>query len=115
MVSQPLTAVGRTHASSVIPVVSRSEAASAMSTRALVPLNARAPPYLPAVDHVALTIVPLWPLPEVSVSVLPRPRSKLYEATGWGTEIAAEVVNDQITGAASGNPAVLVAPSMRAV
>ena len=59
-----LTVVGFTHASSVMPAVRRSEAASLTSTRALVPSNAKAPPYLPAVVQAAAPIVPVFPLPD---------------------------------------------------
>ncbi len=66
-------AVGNTHASSVIPVVSCSEAALGTVTRALVPLNASALPNLPAAVQVAPLIVPLLLLPEVSATVVPLP------------------------------------------
>ena len=73
---QPVdTVVGMTHASSVIPVVRRKLAASAMVTRALEPLNTNPLPYLPAVVHVAFWIVPVFPLPDASFSVEPAPSS----------------------------------------
>src|SRR5262249_49121967 len=49
---------------------------SGMSTRALVPLKDRAPPYLPAVVQVAPLMVPLFPEPELSVTVVPLPSLK---------------------------------------
>ena len=62
--------VGLTQASSVIPVVSCSEAAFGTVTTAFVPLNDSASPYLPVVTHVAPVIVPLLPLPDASVDVV---------------------------------------------
>ena len=50
-------------------------------TRALVPLNCNALPNLPAVDQVALLIVPLLPFPDASVTVVPGPSSNAYAAT----------------------------------
>jgi len=63
-VVQPLRAFGLTHASSVMPFVRLSSVLEAMVTQALVPLNDRAPPYLPAVFQVALLSVPVRPWPE---------------------------------------------------
>ena len=59
-----VTAVGLTHASSVMPLVRCSDAASATVTFALVPLKLRAFPYLPCVVQVALLMAPMFPLPE---------------------------------------------------
>src|SRR5262245_40198503 len=75
------TTVGRTHASSVIAVVRCNDAASAIVTSALTPLNESAPPCLPSLVHVALTIVPLLPLPDQSIAWLPAAVSKEYAAT----------------------------------
>jgi hypothetical protein len=50
--------VGKTQASSVILVVSRNDAEFGIVTTALVPLNTKALPNLPAVVHVAPLIVP---------------------------------------------------------
>src|SRR5438445_7334888 len=58
---QPVPAVGFTHASTVMPVVRRSEGASATVTHAVVPLNESAPPNLPVAVLVALEIVPVFP------------------------------------------------------
>jgi hypothetical protein len=76
-----LTVVGYTHASRVIPLVNCNDAASFTVTRALVPLNVNALPYLPEVVHVALPIVPLFPLPDTSVTPVPPPSLKEYAAT----------------------------------
>ncbi len=67
--------MGLTHASSVIPLDSCSEAEFGIVTSALVPLNCSASPYLPDVDQVALVIVPLLPFPDASVTVVPDPSS----------------------------------------
>src|SRR6267142_4176586 len=74
-------AVGNTHASSVMPVIRWSEAASATVTRALDPLNVKVLPYLPFVVQVAAAIVPALPLPEASATVVPDPSLKEYAAT----------------------------------
>ena len=55
--------VGKTQASRVMPVVSRSEGESGTVTRAPAPLNDRALPFLPAVDQAAVPIEPEFPLP----------------------------------------------------
>src|ERR1043165_4616020 len=73
-----------THASRVIPVVRCNEAVSLIFTVAFVPLNESALPYLPAVVQVALTTVPVFPLPEASATVLPVPSVKAYAATSAG-------------------------------
>src|SRR5512139_3854996 len=82
-----------------MPVVSCNELALGTVTTALVPLNTSALPYLPAVIHVAALIVPLLPLPDRSVSVVPDPSLKPYAATrplgaalDTVTETTAEVV-----------------------
>src|SRR6185312_6751600 len=80
-VRQPPFAVGRTHASSVMPDVRSSELESGMLTLLDVPLNERAEPNLPAADHVAFTSVPLLADPDLSAAVVPAPSSKLYAAT----------------------------------
>ena len=67
--------VGKTHASSVIAVVSRSDGASGMVTCELVPLNTSALPNLPAVDHVVPLATPLLLLPEASPTAVPDPSS----------------------------------------
>src|SRR6266566_8523114 len=77
----PVTADGATQASSVMPVVSWSEDELGMLTMLLDPLNERAPPLRPLETQVALEMLPLFPLPDVSWSVLPLPWLKLYSAT----------------------------------
>jgi hypothetical protein len=57
------------------------EAESATDTMLLVPLNDRAPPNFPEAVHVALAIVPLFPFPDESPSVLPLPSLNPYAAT----------------------------------
>src|SRR5258705_908241 len=78
---QLVTVVGLTHASSVIAVVKRRDAESGIVTTALVPLNESAPPYFPAVDHVVADTVPVLPLPDRSVTVVPVPSLNEYAAT----------------------------------
>src|SRR5206468_13033752 len=55
-----------------------------MVTKALVPLNVKAFPYLPEVVHVAPLIVPLFPLPDASFTTVPLPSSNPYAATRLG-------------------------------
>ena len=76
-----LTAEGLTHASSVIPVDSCSWAALGTETSALPPLNCSALPNFPVAAHVAFEMVPLWPLPDASATVVPDPSSNAYAAT----------------------------------
>jgi hypothetical protein len=71
-------------------------------TQLLVPLNDNALPNFPAALHVALLIVPLFPFPETSLTVVPLPSLNPYADTnpegGGGvvlltdTEIAVLVV-----------------------
>ena len=77
-VFQLLSAVGFTHASSVIPVVRCSEALSATLTRLFVPLNESALPYLPrpAPAQLVFVSVPLLPVPDWSAVEVPLPSSK---------------------------------------
>src|SRR5262245_2269668 len=78
-----LTAAGLTQASRVIAVVRCRLAESGMLIFALVPLKARALPYLP-IAQVAFEIVPELPLPERSVTVVPPPSSNENAATSSG-------------------------------
>jgi hypothetical protein len=55
------SALGCTHASSVIPSVSASDGELPSVTRSSVPSNESAPPEWPAVVHVAPSIVPSLP------------------------------------------------------
>src|SRR5580658_10740772 len=80
-VQLPLTTVGYTQASIVMPVLRSSEGASGIVMSEFVPLNTRAFPYLPDVVQVALVIVPVLPFPERSLTVVPVPSSKEYAAT----------------------------------
>ena len=74
-VRQSPRALGRTHASSVMPEVSRRDALSLTFTRAE-PLNDSALLNLPAVDHTVLLRLPPLPLPDWSAVVVPVPSSK---------------------------------------
>src|SRR5204862_4941674 len=76
-----LTTVGLTQASSVMPAVSRSDAASGMVTTAFEPLKSRALPNFPAVVQVAFAIVPVLAWPDTSATVAPAPSSNEYAAT----------------------------------
>src|SRR5262245_59267151 len=78
-----LTTEGLTHASSVMPVVRCSDAASGMVTIAFEPLNDSALSNFPVV-HVALAIVPVLPLPDRSATVVPAPSLNAYAATSDG-------------------------------
>ena len=71
-----ITADGLTQASSVIPLVKCNDAASAIVTHAFVPLNTSALPYFPLVVQVAFVIVPVFPWPEESATVVPAPSLK---------------------------------------
>jgi hypothetical protein len=62
-------------------VVRCKDVASLTVTRALVPLNTRAFPYLPEVVQVAFVIVPVFPFPDESDTVVPVPSLKAYAAT----------------------------------
>ena len=50
-------------------------------TTEVVPLNDNAPRYRPEVDQVVFVTVPLLPLPDASVTVVPDPSSNAYAAT----------------------------------
>ena len=72
---------GLTHASRVIPVVRCNESESSISIHAFVPLNTSALPYLPAVVDVAFAMVPVFPVPDASDTVVPVPSLNEYAAT----------------------------------
>src|SRR6476620_9027480 len=76
-----LAAVGFTHASTVIPLVSRNNALSATVTQAFVPLKESALPYLPDVVQAALESVPVSKLPDTSAVVVPVPSSNPHAPT----------------------------------
>jgi hypothetical protein len=79
---QALEAVaGFTHASSVIAVVSWSDVELGTLTRALEPLKRSALPNFPDAVHVAPEIVPVFPFPDASATVVPEPSSNEYAAT----------------------------------
>ena len=77
---QLLRTAGFTHASSVIAPMRSSELESAMVTHAFDPLKDNPLPNLPA-TRVADVIVPVFPFPEESVTVVPDTSSKPYPAT----------------------------------
>jgi hypothetical protein len=62
---------GFTQASTVIPVVSSSEVASAIVTRSLTPSKESAEPCLPAPVQAAPEMTPALPLPEASPALVP--------------------------------------------
>src|SRR6266550_2512223 len=78
---QPVNELGFTHASSVIPLVRRSAATSLIVTQLLAPLKSNAPPIpvRPCVQ-VAPVIVPVLPLPEMSLAIEPEPSLNPYAA-----------------------------------
>src|SRR5438477_10948357 len=82
--------VGYSHASTVNPVVSRSDAALGTSTSAFVPLNVSALPYRPAVVHVAEATSPLLPFPDASRAVVPLPSLNPHAATAPVSALAGE-------------------------
>src|SRR5581483_9236999 len=82
---------GSTQASTVNPVVKSSEGESLIVICELVPLKKSALPNRPAAVQVAPVIVPVFPLPEASDTVVPLPSSKPYAATGL-TEVPALAV-----------------------
>src|SRR6267142_1489422 len=97
---QPVPDVGFTHASMVIPLVRSSDAASATVTHALVPLNDSALPYLPAVVHVALEIVPVLFCPDASLVCTPLPSLNPNAATSpFGFCDVFETVTSTLAGA----------------
>src|SRR6185503_15569722 len=64
-----------------MPLVSCSEVDPFTVTQSLAPSNDSAPPFRPAVVHVAPLSVPVFPLPETSATVGPLPASNEYAAT----------------------------------
>jgi hypothetical protein len=75
-VRQPAVLLGRTQASTVIPVVRASAALCGTSTLSSTPSNDSAPPCLPLAVQVAPDTVPLEPVPLASRAVEPEPSSK---------------------------------------
>src|SRR4051794_1770139 len=103
------TAVGRIHASIVMPEVRSRLFASGTVTQSLVPLKLRAPPNLPAIVRVAPAIVPVLPLPEASVTEPPDVSSKPQAPTS-PEDTGGETVS--VTAIVFGEP---VAPGVVAV
>ena len=108
-----MTVEGLTHASSVKPVERCRPAASGTVTSALLPLNRNALPCLPAAAQFAFTIVPVWPLPDASVTVVPDPSSNPYAATSPG--VAAIEAGTGTSPAKPITAAAANAPQMRPV
>ena len=65
-----MTIDGLTQASSVIALLRRRSAASSTVTQSLMPSKRSAPPLRPVGVQVASRIVPVWPLPVTSVTVV---------------------------------------------
>src|SRR3954451_19333017 len=83
-VRQPDVEDGRTHASTVMPVVSRRPGASGTLT-CPVPAKLSAPPYFEVVVRVTpVPSVPVLPLPVASVTVVPAVSLKPHAAIGSG-------------------------------
>ena len=80
-VRQPPSADGRTHASSVIPVVRSSELASGTVTQSFTPSKLNADPNRPAALHTAPETEPTFPFPDESATLEPEPASNPYAAT----------------------------------
>src|SRR3954453_14451299 len=74
------TVDGSTQASRVTAFVTCSEAELGTFTRALVPLNESAPPYLPPAAQAAFASEPALPFPEASATVVPDPSPNPYAA-----------------------------------
>src|SRR6516162_3642376 len=72
-------------------LVNCSDAALLMVTKALLPLKDKALPYLPEVVHVAPLMVPLFPLPDISLTTVPLPSLNPYAATKPGVGVAVAV------------------------
>ena len=75
-VPQPVLAAGLTHASTVIPVLRSSEAASATPTELLDPLKVRTLPYLPVAFQAVFDATPLLAYPDEFAVAVPVPSSK---------------------------------------
>ena len=65
----------------MIAVVKSSGFASATVTKSLTPSKLSARPKRPPVERVAPLIVPVWPRPDPSATVVPEASSKPYAAT----------------------------------
>jgi hypothetical protein len=80
----PPVAAGLTHASSVIPVVRSSDAASATVTQSSTPSNDSARPKRPSGTRVAPLTVPWLLRPDASATCAPLVSSKLQAPTSPG-------------------------------
>src|ERR671934_2896425 len=85
------SALGSTHASSVIPLGRSSEPGSGTATQSPEPSNESAEFVCPLLVQVAFAIVPTLPVPETSATVEPLPASKLYAATRPDESLAVRV------------------------
>src|SRR5262245_58977971 len=83
------SAVGRTHAINVMPVLRSSAGESAMVIGGPAPANCTAPPIRPPQSHVAPPRLAVFPLPESSTTVVPAPSSNEYAATRPGLDAVA--------------------------
>src|SRR5688572_5128667 len=91
------SAVGFTHASSVIAVVRCSEAESGIETTSPAPSKESAFPNFPAGSQLAPTTIPALPLPERSATDTPPPSSNEYAATKpAGAGLQAAVVVERV-------------------
>ena len=73
----PLVVVGKTQASRVMAVVRLSRLVALTVTQSFTPSKASALPNLPWVLQAAPEIVPVWPFPEASATLVPLPSLKL--------------------------------------
>src|SRR3954469_7639375 len=111
IVRQPLwVTAGLTNAETVNVLRSRL-LASGIVTQLLLPLKLSAPPYLPVVHVVPLSVPPL-PEPEASATVPPDPSLKPYAATrplggGWALTVTVTAVEVCVLPAASRATAVI--------
>src|SRR5438552_1252138 len=81
MLRHPLSAVGFTHASTVMPVVRSSAGESGIDTESLTPSKESARPNFPFAVRVAPLIVPIWWKGDASMVVVPDVSSKPNAAT----------------------------------
>src|SRR5262249_18496592 len=91
-----LAAVGFTHASTVMPLVSRSRALSATVTQAFEPLNDRAFPYFPAAAHAVFERVPVSEFPDTSAVLVPAPSSNPQAPTSPVELLTVTLVGDEV-------------------
>src|SRR4051795_8324088 len=94
-------AVGRTHASSVMPVVRSRLLASGTLTQSLTPSKLSAEPYRPAGVREGPLSVPPLPRPEAAVAVVPDASSKPQAPTRLEGAAGPTV---RVTGTVAGEP-----------